>query len=462
MDFATAYPFLPMKIFKQLTIAMVFFCGPMLNANTSGDFVTVERLYPHLDAILQQSLQQSPQMINRALNLEMAENDRIVARSGLLPSLGASYRHYQARDDRGDLTQGRLSVEKIYYDVTLTQPLFHWGERMNNAKIGNIQELITKGQYRDGYRLFAQEVRNLYQLLVVQKLSTKRAAFYLQYANTLRKQGEERLLKNVISGQEIFNLRLAAEQAQIALERTEYGYENSKQSFIRLTGISEITDEMIPDLVPAVAYDSAVYDRLLADFLGQNEPPTMEAYIARQQLAIQKLNYASAKTRLRPKINVVLGVTQDEQSYTENSAAKYQVNSLFGGISVNWSIFDGFVSRASVKNILYRKKQMENDYRQLTSRLASQAQNQVKQINFAARSMSIYDRYLVSAESNVKSKREEFKRGVISESDVDLAQIGLYDSQLNACNGRIEYLNRVADLLGTVMVDPVLKNIADQ
>jgi outer membrane protein TolC len=72
-----------------------------------------ERILPQLDGILKTAVQQSPRMLNRALDLEVAENNRIQARANLLPTLSGSYSYYQAEDDRHD---GRSwqNVAKIY------------------------------------------------------------------------------------------------------------------------------------------------------------------------------------------------------------------------------------------------------------------------------------------------------------------------------------------------------------
>jgi outer membrane protein TolC len=180
----------------------------------------------------------------------------------------------------------------------------------------------------------------------------------------------------------------------------------------------------------------------------------------RQQLEIEKLNYASAKTRLLPKLSAVLGISQDEQSYTVNIAQKYKVNSYFGGLSVNWNIFDGLAAGAAQRNTLARRRQVENDYRSLTETLAQQAQIQVKQLNFSARSMAIADRSLVASESTLKARQDEFARGVIAESDVSVTRLMLYDSMINAFNYRIDYMTRIGDFLGTIVEDPVVANIA--
>jgi outer membrane protein TolC len=233
----------------------------------------------------------------------------------------------------------------------------------------------------------------------------------------------------------------------------------AKASFARLTGGALLADEAIPDAIPAVNYDEADIARQLAGFLSQKELPTAEAVKMRKELEIQELNYANSKTRLRPKFNALVGVSQDEQSYTINVAQKYRVNSIFAGVSLYWTVFDGFAAGASQRGVLLRRRQMETDYRLLTEQLAQQAQVQAKQVNFAARSMKISDVALVTAGGNLKSKQDEFARGVIAESEVSMIQLALYDAQLNAFTSRMDYLNRIGDFLGTVAGDPVVSNV---
>ncbi|HKB57381.1 MAG TPA: TolC family protein [Lacunisphaera sp.] len=421
------------------------------------DLVLPERLFPQLEVILQTAVQQSPRMLSRALDLEIAENNRISARSNLLPSLGGYASYLDARDTRADLP-GRLNVTKVAYNISLNQPLFYWGERRNNAQIGEIQARMAKGQYRDGYRLLAETLRSDYLHLIVQKLGVKRAEYNAEYTRNVLKQEETRLAQKVISEYQIFNVRLSAEQAQITLERARFDLENAKVSFARLAGLASLTDDMIPNSIPAVTYAAGPYDQLLAGFLNQKDPPTTEAATLRWQLEMENLNYANQMTRLRPKLNFVLGMSQDQQSYTINIAQKYRLNSIFGGVSVNWTLFDGYSAGAGQRNSLARRRQLENDYKEMTERLAQQAQTQAKQINFSARYMSITDRFMVSSEGNLKTRQDEFRRGIMSESDVSLAQLGVYDAQINGYNGRIDFMAKIGDFLGTVMEDPIVAN----
>lgn len=438
----------------------VLLAGKLLAAGTAMEgIVLAENVLPKLEPVLTGAVQQSPSMLNRALDLEIAENNRIQSRAGLLPNLGGYASYMKSRDTRADLA-GRLEVTKVAYNFSINQPIYHWGERSNLLKISEIQASITKGLYQEGYRALAQTLRNDYMRLIVLKLTVQRGAAYAGFTKRQMAKEEIRLAQKVISEVQIFPVRLAAEQAQLIYERAQFDLEMAKLSFSRLSGLPPLSDDEIPDSIPVLGYDAGAYDRLLAGFLSQKELPAVEAVTMRKQLESGSLGLANQKTRLRPKFNFVVGISQDQQSYTINVAQKYRVNSVFAGISANWTIFDGLAAQAAVRNDLARLRQMRTDYKVLNERLAQQAQTNLRLINFSARNMSISDRALLSGESNLKTKQEEFGRGVSSEDDVNLARITLYDAQINAGNGRSDFLNRVGDFLGTIMADPVLENVA--
>lgn len=433
--------------------------GLWASAPSTVDLPLPERSLAGLEPILRGAAAQSPRMVSRALDLEMAENNRLQARAGLLPSLSAYYRHYETQDERADLA-GQLDASKIYYDISISQPLFHWGERRNNARIGQLQKLMAEGNLREAYRGLAQELRQKYLGLITQRQYVHRARHFLKMARQSASLAEERLAKKEISEMQAYPIRLAVEQGQINLERAEFDYDMARQSFARLAGLGDLPDSAIPEEVPTIANAHSSVDSLLAGFLAQREPVSPEAVNLRHQLDVEELNYKNQKTRLRPKISLAGGINQDETSYTLNTAQKYRVTSVYAGFSVSWTLFDGFAAQAGTRNALARRRQVENDYEQLVHRLGQQAQTQAKQLNFAARNMSITDRGYSSAEGNLKSKQEEFRTGLISESDLAAAELGLIDARIAAFNARTDYFIRVGDFLGTLAQDPAVSNLA--
>lgn len=441
-----------LRLFATLALLFSVIYAPAV----AQSVVTAEKLYPELDEILKKAVAQSPRMINRAIDLENAENDRIAARAGLLPNIGGSFSYYEAKEKRGDIGE-RMNVPRVYYAFSISQPLFHWGERMNNAKAGQIRELMVQGNYREAYRIYVQEVRNLYLSLIIGKLRSKRAAFNLEYANGQLRQGEERLEQKVISDGQMFSIRIAAERAQVEAERLAYQQQINLASFARLTG-QQLRAEDVPDAVPSVDSQASVLQGLVQGFLAQSELPTNEALYMRRALELERLNLANQKTRLKPKLSLVLSATQDEQRY-ETIGYKYEVQSYYAGVSIYWTMFDGFSTRSAVRSSMAKIRAMENDYRVLTERLGEQAQDQLRLADFALRAAAINDKLLESSEGNLHTKREQFDRGAISKEEVDIAQLALYDAQLTAYSHRMEYLVKISELLGTVVEDPILANL---
>jgi len=446
------------RFFAALPLLLAGFC---MTAWSAENITTPEQLFPQLDAILRRTVAQSPRMISRAIDLEIAENNRISYRAGLLPSVGGSYSIYEGQDKRTDMLNNseRLDVTKLYYSFSISQPLFHWGDRRNSAKVGEIQQAITQGQVREAYRLLAQEVRSAYLRLIVDKMVQKRATYNAELSRKVLAQAEERLKKKVISEAQIFVLRIDAERAQLASDRTNFDVENRRASFARLTGGPIPTDAEIPDAIPEVKDQNESAQRLLAEFLAQKSPMTAEAVEFRHKQEIERLGLVTQKNRLKPKFNLVVAATQDEQSYSQNITQKYEVQSYFGGISVSWSIFDGFATGAAVRNSLARLRQMDNDYRVLTENLAQQAQSQARGLEFASRSAAIGEKLLVSGEGNLNYRNEQFARGVISEEDVSAARMGFYSAQIDATTYRADYITQLCTFLSTVREDPVLANL---
>jgi outer membrane protein TolC len=447
-----------MKFLRTLAAAPLFTVG--LWAADSVGITTPESMFPQLETILSQAVSQSPTMLSRAIDQEIAENDRQVARAGMLPSIGGYYRYWWAEDKRSDRpNMNRISTDKQFYDFSINQPVFHWGERKKNDEIGAIRLALAGQNYREAYRVLADTIRTSYLRLINDKLRVTRSEFANDTMQARLKRSEDRLAKKEISDAQMFAIRTEAERSQIATERTRLEYEFSKQSFARLTGLPELRDEEIPDDIPAVQDQTAAIQAALADFLSQEHPKTASAINNEKLREIEKRNLAIAKTRLLPKLSFQAGINQDEQTYGLTVSSRYSVNSLYYGLSVNWTIFDGFAARSAQRSAYARIRGLERDYKKLTEQLASTAQYQAKMIGFFQRYAVINDGLVPSSEGNLATKRDDFQRGINSEDDVAAAQLNVYDTKLLAFASRQDYYNQIVDFLGTIAEDPVLKNL---
>ena len=441
-------------------LSLLLLSRTLADGEVAGKTVLPEALFPQLETYLQQAINQSPRMISRALDLEIAEQDRIQARAGLLPTASGYINAEQAKDYRADINYAQ-NERILQYDARLTQPIFHWGERRNNARMGEIRNKIAQGQYQDGYRLLAAELRGKFLNLILSKHIVARYSFNKQFALEQLKLAEDKLAKKIISDSDIFAYRVTADRANIDLERETFNYDNARQAFARFAGLTQIQDEDIPEVIPKLQYQPEVYVDLLAAFQKQKAPPTFEAERVRRNIEIQELNYENQKTRLRPKLSLILGATENQFQYALFSQ-KYMDRQLYAGLSMSWTVFDGLASRAAVHSALANKRQMENDYKELVGRILQDASASEKQIYFSARNMAISDRYLSDAEGNLKARTEEHKSGLVSDADLKTVKLGLMDTTTNAYAARIEFLTRIGDFLGAVNADPSAANLPVQ
>ena len=179
-----------------------------------------EDVFPELKQILAEAANRSPRMVAQDLNLLIADGDLIQAKSGMLPRLGGYYQKSKTKDIREDVA-GTLDSNKTYYSVSLSQPIFHWGALRNNAKAGEIRRLIADENYGEAYRVLAQEIRANYLGLIMLKVGVRVSTFNRKLSEEKLAVEEERLQKKVISEGAIFQTRIDAEQARLAVDTAE-------------------------------------------------------------------------------------------------------------------------------------------------------------------------------------------------------------------------------------------------
>lgn len=419
-----------------------------------------EQIFPELQPILTAALQRSPRMIEKNFDLDAAAGDLMQAKAGLYPSAGASFTETQTRDKREDI-KDRLDTEKLYYSFSVNQPLFYWGDLRNRAKIGEIRQKIVHKQYSQAYSALAQEIRGTYLRLVIQKAQLQATTYSQQQSEKALRLAEDRLKNRVISEAEIFHPRIEVQQAVLNSDRMRDAYAESKRAFLLLTGSPAPEDAAIPSLgkVPVATGEA---DRLLAGFLSQPEPKTFAIEVMKSQLEIERLNYAIVRTTLRPKFSLVLGISQDQQSYSTNLAAKYGVQSTYIGVSGSWAIFDGFASRGATRSTLARIRKLETGYKQLTDNLGTEAQRSARQVGYAERQMLIQDQLMDSATNFLQYRKDEFARGTVSETDVAAVQAVYNRELITTMQARSDFLLKFSDFLAMIMQDPALNNVPAQ
>ena len=419
-----------------------------------------ETYFPALAQLLESAAKLSPRMVARNADDAVAEANRVVARSGQLPNVGGNlqYNGWQ-RDKRVDLP-APTNLTRFSYNLNLVQPLYHWGALENNTRIGELQLKIAQGQTAEAYRLLVQEIRAQFLQLAIRKTALARARLSRDLAAQQLKLAEEKLELKVIAASDIYYVRMNLTQANLALDRSQEDYDSARRALAKLSGTPELGDGQVPDSIPVVPVAMNDLAVPMAGIGGGSPPESNGLRALERQIQIEQLSYKNATTRLKPKFNFILGVTQDQQSYTSNIGAKYGVQSYYVGTSVSWSMFDGFATRGLKAGSLARRRQLEQSYREMSADLVERVQGQLRQLGLAARSMAISDEFLLLGENGVRVRQEDLARGSASQADVDSARLSLLDNRINAYNARLDFLLRTAEYLSTLAKDPAVANFS--
>jgi len=418
-----------------------------------------EAFFPGLKSMLDSAIKQSPRMILRNLDNAMAEQDRIAARSGQLPSIGGSLQYNPLeRDYRADVP-GYLKTQQLTYNLTLNQPLYHWGELKANTRIGELRQKITQGQTAESYRLLVQEIRSRYMAVILAKTVVAREQLNLAIARDQLAVAQQKYEKKVFSDADMFPPHVTFDQATLATDKAAEDYRIAKLTLAKLTGTAVLEDSQVPEVIPSVTAAQERLEGLMTAYVSQKDPKSYALDNLRFQVEVEKLNYTVANARLKPKLNLVLGTTKDQQSYTADISTRYDLQTYYAGVQVNWSIFDGFNSRSIVKNTLLRRRQLEQNIEDATTNQLDEVRSEFKQLGFSARGMELAERLLGSAEAGLHMKEDDLKRGLASDAEVSGAKLSYQYNLIAAFNARADYLTRTGEFLSTILEDPALANL---
>lgn len=448
---------------RLLALGTAFVCAALPGLRSqSSDYTTAplpETYFPALKGILTAAVSQSPRMVARNAENASAEGNRIVMRAGQLPSVTGYFNYYPwDRQVRADLADPTDSA-KLAYNLSLTQPIYHWGALKNTTRIGELQLRMTQGQTAEGYRILVQEIRGLYLALIIKKATLGKARLSQQMAEDNYNVSQTKLEKKVISDADMFLPTVGRDKARLATDQAVDDYENNKMIFAKLCGRPVLSDDEIPNEIPDASSSAPALEPKLREFVSQKDLNSYNLRYLGDQIEVERLSYENINTRLRPQLNFLTGTSQDQISYTTNLAAKYKVTDYFAGVQVTWSIFDGFATKGLAASSLARRHQLEQSYRDLSVNLVDQARTQYRQLGFARRAMEISNRLLDSSAGALRDKKVDATRGLASETDVNTFRAYHQEAQINAYTARSDYMMKTADFLSTMLEDPALANL---
>jgi outer membrane protein TolC len=450
----------PRCIRAGLMLLLLGFCSAVrpLFAAESLPTPLPEDLFPALKDILRGALAQSPSMILRNIDLASNEGNYLMSRGQMLPnvSTGAAYNVSGAAVSSN--TNVSSTSSGLYYSLSISQPVFRWGTLKAQLDASKIQRNIGQKNYAEAYRTLALSLRTQYLGLMAKKLSLRNTRYAQQQTAAGLVLEEDKLSHGETTENQVVRYRLQAEEASLQAERIAEDFAQSKRYFQRQAGLAELSDDLIPTEIPAVSFEPATASAMLNRFLGHDWEDTLTIQMSRSWLRVSELNYKQAQYRLYPMVGIGASISQSNSTNASlNSVSQVSVLSEYVGVSLSWSIFDGFATRGAKISALANRRYYERQLQTVTDQLFDQAVSLERQVGFAYRAMKLARARTDLSESALRAIQDDAQRGLASRTAVEAAVGSHYQSEYTLLTQRADFLSRWSEFVSTLGHDPILQ-----
>lgn len=419
-----------------------------------------EDLLPGLRPILSGALTQSPQSIQRGIELAQAEANRYFTSASLWPSVTGSVQYAITNSQVSTVDSVSSDTSGLFYGFNVNQPLFQWGALKAQAEVGNLAVKISERQYAEGYRTLVHTLRSQYLSLVSRKTALAYLRTQLARAEATLKVEEDRLATGSLSPGGIIGPRMNATELRLRVDQAEADFGYGRRVFARLAGLPDLPEDVLPAEVPRPVPMASTADALLAGFLRDSAVSTPQGEVYALYIKQADLNYDIAKTRLYPKFSLYAGYSlNNSTSATLDSISQVGVTSFNYGVIASWTIFDGFATRGAKRSALATKRTYERQQQNYADTTMDSAQNIHRQLQFSLRGLELAEQRRALAEEAVRTTTEDIRLGSAAQIELDAAIATFHAADLAALNARADYFTRWSEFVSIVGADPAMNNL---
>ena len=376
-----------------------------------------ETLLPDLQPLLATALAGSSQAIQGRLSIEAARGAEMESKSVVKPHLSLVAGAEARQEFRADIPGVHYDFAATY-DLSLVQPLWHWGALDNQVRVGRIQRELAESDFAEARRDLTFEVRTQYVALIMDRLDCEIAQENQAQLEQNLKTDENPDRQRAIAPADLKEERLTVASGALALEKLNDKRQRALRDFAVLLGRETYDGATLPAEVPPVpaAWAQALRPPPVAESTGGTVP----AALARptKEKRSPKLNHDTQNVRQRPVFDLAVGTRQDQESFTPNIGSRVGVQDNYLGLRLTWSIFDGGATTGAIARTqadLRRKTQALTD---ATKALRRQVADGWTDLDFAQRELDNLETKYQLRTDEVAADRRLNQNRQISDNDL--------------------------------------------
>jgi outer membrane protein len=376
----------------------------------------------------------------------IAEQERVRARSGFLPSLKANTIQQIYDDPRKYVFPGSgfpafTFLNRNYWESTLTaeQTLYDFGatpSRYKKAVIGKeVAQLETQANRDDIFLLVAQtyfQVLRAEKLKIIADQEVTQLRDHLKIAKDLYEFG-------VVTNNDVLQAEVALADAKQRLISVQNAITNTQGSLDKLIGQPIHTMHKLQDENITPVPDLNLQDATQAALDARSDLKAAEGRMQQGEKTITE-----SRAGHFPRLYAMGG-----QYYQQSRYALHETQ-WFAILGLNWKIFSGFDTQAQVAEARERVNQLTVQKKDLAEQIKLEVQNAYLGLKETAERIAVTKDAVNQAEENLRLNEERYKEQVGTATDVIDAQTLLTRIRVNYNNAIYDHQVQKAQMLRAI------------
>ncbi len=425
---------------------------PLLLMLTIHPYVAAE---PSLDALITAAINETPSLESLQNRVQAAEAAQRKARAAYYPQLGASAQ-YLITDNAPQafmlkLNQRQLDMsdpafdpnqpddtENIQMSLGIQYSLFNRsrGPQRQTARLHTAWEQENLSANRNA--LVHAVTQGYYQVLEAQAFARVQDAAQKSFAESLR-IATERYESGAVVRTDVLNLEVQLAQANENVIRAQNGMQLAIAALNATIGRDIVPEEGLqePEL------DIAGWEW---DEISPSKRPELAAAKRHRDVAQQQISLARAARY--PNVYAFGSVIWDGEDIADRE------NSYIAGVAVEWSWFDGGLTRARTDQARAMYQSASANKRDLYAQLHLESKQATLHLQEAWQRIEVTEHALKSADEALRITRALYEEGATDIASLLVAETARTETRMRAAAARYDYLiaksnaQRVAGTLG--------------
>lgn len=418
-----------------------------------------EDYLPALKTILETAFQRSPQLIAADLERVLAEARIDGANSARLPSVGGNLNFSTNQTAISSNTDSQTRDSGLFYNIGVTQPLFHWRALKNQSDSARINLLIARKSYDLAARELGVVLRRSFLALIVEKARLRAAAEGLRLLRNDVAVVAEKKERGTASLGALEGEKLRLREAQLDYDRAVAEAETNRRRFARLAGLAEMTETAIPEEIPRPAFSPDLAAALTAAVLRDGAKSRLEYEIYDLRVRDAMLRHAIERVRLYPKFYASAGFSLENSTNVNASVVSQQgIQRRTASVFAQWSIFDGFATRGAIREALANKRTQQRRLEVETEAILQNIQTLERSLRLDVEQLALVEiRHGIAVEGG-KVIAREVGFGNLPKGEVDRAQVAVLQATARNQESRAALLGRWSEFVALATSEPMWKN----